>query len=124
MTAAEDYVIFGKRRTPPLGPAKRALILSIVGVSGSEVRVPPAAIYGTARAVNSNGLSHRRRTRSPPHALHPVEVFLGACNFEVAQEAGQPTGARRGRCEHANLAPRPAPRAADFALANLTSSTQ
>lgn len=44
----------------PLGPAKRALILSIVGVSGSEVRVPPAAIYGAARAVNSNGFPHRR----------------------------------------------------------------
>ncbi|KAL4712792.1 hypothetical protein ACJJTC_011862 [Scirpophaga incertulas] len=60
-----------KRCTAPLGPAKRALILSIVGVSGSEVRVPPAAIYGTARAVNSNGLSHRYRCRSLSTHLRP-----------------------------------------------------
>ncbi|CAB3230943.1 unnamed protein product [Arctia plantaginis] len=57
--------VIGKRCTPTLGPAKRALILSIVGVSGSEVRVPPAAIYGAARAVNSNGLSHRRASSVP-----------------------------------------------------------
>ncbi|CAF4757839.1 unnamed protein product [Pieris macdunnoughi] len=58
-----------------LGPAKRALILSIVGVSGSEVRVPPAAIYGAARAVNSNGLSHRGARPAPPAPLsHPRPV--------------------------------------------------
>lgn len=51
--------IFGRLCTAAVGSAKRALILSIVGVSGSGVRVPPAAIYGTARAVNSNSLSHR-----------------------------------------------------------------
>ncbi|CAK1550002.1 unnamed protein product [Leptosia nina] len=54
-----------------LGPAKRALILSIVGVSGSEVRVPPAAIYGAARAVNSNGLSHHTAL-SPAGARLPT----------------------------------------------------
>lgn len=58
--------IFGRRCTALVGPAKRALILSIVGVSGSEVRVPPAAIYGAARAVNSNGLPP---LRPPPLAL-------------------------------------------------------
>lgn len=43
-----------------------------------------------------------------------VEVFLGACNFEVAQEAGQSTRAREAGTgaarEYANLAPTPARR--------------
>lgn len=65
---------------PMVGPAKRALILSIVGVSGSEVRVPPAAIYGAARAVNSNGLSHPSYPRTlpgfrlTPHSLTPHKL--------------------------------------------------
>lgn len=53
-----------------MGLAKRALILSIVGVSGSEVRVPPAAIHGTGRAVNSNGLPHRALRHPRPRHLH------------------------------------------------------
>lgn len=50
-----------------------------------------------------------------------VEVFLGACNLEVAQEAGQSTGARRAaraRREYANFAARGAPRAASRAPHN------
>ncbi|CAH4005482.1 unnamed protein product [Pieris brassicae] len=64
------FAIFRRPCTMSLGPAKRALILSIVGVSGSEVRVPPAAIYGAARAVNSNGLSHRGARPAPPAPLY------------------------------------------------------
>lgn len=65
--------IFGRLCTAAVGSAKRALILSIVGVSGSEVRVPPAAIYGAARAVNSNGLPPiPPPATSRPRALHPV----------------------------------------------------
>ncbi|CAH2104523.1 unnamed protein product [Euphydryas editha] len=78
LVVRQANVTASRRYTEAVGLAKRALILSIVGVSRSEVRVPPAAIYGAARAVNSNSLSHCARSpllltsRASTGRPHPV----------------------------------------------------